>query len=71
MNCPYCNYEMKKGLLYTGPKGAPYWKEDGVKRDIFSEKGRLPVVSTLFANKIPTFYCSFCKKLMIDADLHL
>ena len=71
MNCPYCGCEMKKGSLYTPTNGVPYWKEDGSKRDILSEKGKLPITSTLFVNKIESFYCGFCKKLVIDADLHL
>lgn len=70
-DCPYCRCAMKAGLLYTAGTAAPYWKEDGTKRDIFSERGRLPVISTLCANKIRSFYCSSCKKLIVDADLHL
>lgn len=71
MDCPYCKCEMKKGILYTGVQSAPYWKEAGIKRDILSEKGKLPMKSKLFSNTIESFYCSFCKKLIIDADLHL
>jgi len=71
MDCPYCKCEMKKGLLYTAGAVVPYWKEDGTKRDILSEKGRLPIKSTLTAHKIESFYCSSYKKLIINADLRL
>lgn len=76
MNCPYCGEEMQRGTIITARNRVPCWFPEGEKKrrsvsDYFDEKGSLFSRSTAGSYEIDSFYCSRCKKIVIEADLKL
>ncbi len=72
MNCPYCDMVMRKGEIVTACNITPYWREEGTKRNVLDAlggKGKLSISPSgdLTHKCIPGFYCSTCKKIIIDA----
>lgn len=74
MNCPYCKNEMRKGALCTAVNVAPYWEEAETKRGLMgalANQGTLPATQARGTYRVEAYYCTSCKKMIIDADLHL
>ncbi|MEG0775084.1 PF20097 family protein [Clostridium sp.] len=67
MECPYCNETMEKGVIY-GDRYALKWIEEsraeGFMARIF-QKG-IKLTNPWMSNKLETYYCSKCKKMIID-----
>ena len=73
MKCPFCDKEMKKGIMYGDGRSGVHWNE-GNKKVPFLEamvgKGRLTVAKySLTTFTIESYYCAACKKMVIDTDL--
>ena len=73
MICPYCNREMKKGILSGDARHGVHWKE-GAKRAGFADN--LSGSNTVAAAQcgfllftIETHFCPDCKKMIIDTDV--
>lgn len=63
MICPYCNSEMKKGIISCG-RHAPKW----VEGSHFLERYKKGIKLSSFyeGNCVTAYYCSSCKKILID-----
>ena len=75
MNCPYCEKEMFRGFVYEeyiGEYKQMYkptikWRPEGKTARRYEVK--LSVKNDLFfSDKVETFYCYDCKKMIIDID---
>ena len=65
MNCPYCNKEMRKGILDS--KGAPIWTTRE-KLTPFVRKDEVRL-GDIMRFKLPAaYYCEECKKIIIDLE---
>ncbi len=73
MECPYCKREMEKGILSGDGRANVTWKAGDKKTggfDRFIGIGRLTAVkSTLTTFTVETYFCPFCKKMIIDTDI--
>ncbi|MBQ8568511.1 MAG: hypothetical protein IJ446_04765 [Oscillospiraceae bacterium] len=78
MNCPYCNEEMKKGIIAGDGRTPIAWEEENSGKNAFEKFtdkwfagiGRLRAVKyTVGKFSIDAFYCPKCKKLIIDTDI--
>lgn len=69
MNCPYCNEKMDEGVIH-GDRYALKWieksRDKGAIISIF-QKG-IKLTSPWVSNEIETYYCSKCKKMIIDVN---
>lgn len=67
MKCPYCEEEMKLGVIYGDRyplKWIPAEKDKGVLFQWFSKGIKL---TDIFVNdKVESFCCDSCKKIIID-----
>ena len=74
MNCPFCEKEMKKGVLSGDGRGKVRWNEGDERPsliDRLSEKGCVTTAKYTISNfTIESFYCDSCKKMIIETDLH-
>lgn len=73
MNCPYCEKEMKKGIISGDGRSGVYWKA-GEKRTDFKDKlggtGKLKAVKySLAVFEIQACYCPKCKKMIFDTEV--
>lgn len=67
MECPYCHGEMKKGKIYVDRGPLKWIAESKDKGTFFSslEKG-IKVKNVDEYNKVESYYCKSCKKMIID-----
>lgn len=70
--CPYCQSEMKKGVVECDSRSSLRWVEEGEKRSIISkmrDKNCIVLAKReLFTNyiKAEANYCEICNKVVID-----
>lgn len=73
MKCPFCEKEMKKGILYGDGRSGVHWNEGSKKvpaLEAMVGKGRVTAAKyTLVSFTIESFYCDSCKKMVIETDL--
>ena len=76
MNCPYCNGEMRKGILYFDGRSGAHWNEGDAKQSLSKTIGGLGRVMAAKSYKalsitmtIDSFYCDRCKKMIIDTEI--
>ena len=70
MNCPYCNKEMKEGYIMQGRyaiKWRPIEEYSNIIKAVFSKDG-IKLTSFMNNTEARTFYCSDCRKFIIDQD---
>ena len=67
MNCPYCNCEMQKGYMLS-PYALAAWYAEGEKPKWNPRKSgiRLSNNSALKAQRIESYHCGNCKKIIIN-----
>ena len=67
MNCPYCNNEMRKGYI-PSTSGLARWYAEGEKPSLSIKNSgvRFSNNSALEKQTIESYYCEFCKKIIID-----
>lgn len=66
MVCPYCDWEMEKGVIVCDGRRRPTWFSSQEDRAV--ELAKFGVVSLLTTYKIEAFYCQPCKKIIIDTE---
>ncbi len=73
MICPYCNKEMKKGVLSGDGRSTVSWKEGDKKANFWDKIGGVCNVDamkyTLATFSAEAHYCPDCKKMIIDTDI--
>ena len=73
MKCPYCDREMKEGILYGDGRSSVRWNEGDKKVpliDAMGGKGRLSATEySLTTFTIESYYCDSCEKLIIDTEI--
>ncbi len=74
MKCPFCDREMKKGILYgDGRMGGVFWNEGDRKKKFFETMigmGKITgATTTLTTFTIETYFCKNCKKMIFDTDV--
>lgn len=72
MNCPFCQNEMQKGLLYGDGRTKLRWNQ-GDKTlgliDSITGKGLVNAKYKLWTFYLDSFYCENCKKMIFDAEI--
>ena len=73
MKCPFCDREMKKGIISGDGRGRVYWKS-GDKKAGLADKlvgtGQLTAVKySLAVFTIESYYCEACKKMIFETDI--
>ncbi len=73
MICPFCNKEMKKGILSGDGRSMLTWKA-GNKKAGFLDKidglGRVTAAKrSLSSFTIDAYFCSSCRKMIFDTDI--
>ena len=73
MKCPYCDREMKQGILYGDGRSRVRFNEGHGKVPFFDSltgTGSVTAVKySMTTFKIEAGYCDFCKKMVIDTDV--
>lgn len=73
MECPYCKKEMKKGILSGDARQGISWKEGDKKASMFDKLGGSHCLTAAKSNlstfKIVAYFCSDCKKMIINTDV--
>lgn len=72
MLCPYCDTEMKKGVLTGDGRSKVRWHENGEKIgmvDKISGVGMIDAKYTLTTFEIESYYCENCHKMIFDTDI--
>ena len=67
MKCPYCNKTMEKGIIpgdRYSLKWVPEEKNKGPMNQWFSKGIKLS--NPLYEHGVESYYCSSCKKIVID-----
>lgn len=65
MNCPYCNNEMKKGVIDA--KSRPIWTTRN-KATIFKRSDEIALSNFSATEYSAAYYCEKCRKIVIDID---
>lgn len=65
MNCPYCNSEMKRGIIEA--KSQPIWTTRQ-KISIFKRKDEIALSNFTDTEYSAAYYCESCRKIIIDID---
>lgn len=68
MNCPYCDSKMKKGYILSPYALAKWYAENEKPRwnPLRNSGTRLSKNNVLRVQKIVSYYCERCKKIVID-----
>jgi hypothetical protein len=73
MKCPYCEKEMKNGILFGDGRAKVRWqpKEEkiGLLDKMVTEKGCVDAQYTLARFEIICDYCDSCNKIIIDTKV--
>ena len=73
MKCPFCEKELKKGILYGDGRSKVRWNEGDKKLPILeglAGKGCLSSAKyTLATFTIESYYCDTCKKMIIETEI--
>lgn len=73
MICPFCGKEMEKGVLSGDGRSKVRWKAGDKKADIWDTLSFSGIVTTVkytpTAFAIDSFFCSACKKMIIETDV--
>jgi len=73
MICPYCETEMKKGMLMGDARGRVHWQVSDARgmldRATSSKKYLKNIKYSLLSFKISCDYCSACKKIIMDVEI--
>ncbi|GAA0108981.1 MULTISPECIES: PF20097 family protein [Clostridium] len=64
MNCPYCNKEMKKGII-TSPKNSFDFISDEARNQSYFFPERINLKRVLDSDLV-AYYCDTCHKIVID-----
>ena len=65
MNCPYCNKEMKKGVIDA--KSRPIWTTRN-KATIFKRKDEVALCNWDATEYSAAYYCEECRKIVVDLN---
>ena len=65
MICPYCNKEMKKGVIDA--KSRPIWTTRN-KATIFRREDEIALSNWGYTEYMAAYYCEYCKKIIIDLN---
>lgn len=65
MNCPYCNNEMKKGVIDA--KSRPIWTTRN-KATIFKRGDEIALSNWGSTEYSAAYYCEKCRKIVINID---
>lgn len=73
MKCPYCDQEMRPGVLNGDGRSAVRWKE-GSKKTPFWDRlagiGKVKGVKyKLVSFNMDAWYCKGCRKIIMDAEV--
>ena len=73
MKCPFCENELKKGILYGDGRSKVHWNEGDKKLPILEGmvgKGCLSSAKySLTTFTIESYYCDSCKKMIIETEI--
>ena len=72
MICPYCENEMKKGILKGDGRCATKFLEDGKKftfSDLINGTGMIDANYSFGTFRIEAYHCKNCKKMIINTDV--
>ena len=65
MKCPYCDNEMKRGIIDA--KSAPIWSTRD-KITVFKRKDEIRLGDFLQMYAPAAYYCEKCRKIFVDLD---
>ena len=65
MHCPYCNCEMKRGIIDA--KSAPIWTPRD-KFTVFKRRDEIRLGDFLQLNAPAAYYCETCGKIIVDLN---
>jgi len=72
MQCPYCNNEMKKGVISGDGRTKVRWCVEDEKIKFFDKltnKGIIEAKYTLSHFQIESYYCNNCEKMIFDTKV--
>ncbi len=73
MVCPFCGKEMEKGMMSGDGRDKVRWKSGDKKADICDKLAVLGNVTavkySLTTFTVEAFFCSACKKMIIETDV--
>ncbi|MBQ4640914.1 MAG: hypothetical protein IJB69_10440 [Clostridia bacterium] len=73
MKCPYCDQEMRPGVLNGDGRSAVRWKEGSKKTpffDMLAGIGKVKGVKyKMVSFHIDAWYCKDCRKIIMDAEV--
>ena len=72
MKCPFCEKEMRKGILSSNDRCKIFWEPENEKLGIMDRmfgKGIVEADYSLAKFKIQADYCEACKKMIFSTDI--
>ena len=72
MKCPFCEKEMKKGVMLGDGRTKVRWEPEGKKLGIIEQLsgiGRVDAEYSWGQFRIPTDYCENCKKMIFSTNI--
>ncbi len=72
MKCPFCEKEMKKGILSSNDRCKIYWEPENEKLGMMDRivgKGIVEADYSLAKFKIKADYCETCKKMIFSTNI--
>ncbi len=72
MKCPFCEKEMKKGILSSNDRCKIYWESENEKLGMMDRivgKGIVEADYSLAKFKIKADYCETCKKMIFSTNI--
>lgn len=72
MQCPYCNTEMKKGIITGDGRSMVRWCQEGEKIGVVDKMlgaGMIDAKYGLAKFEIESYYCSKCHKMIFETEI--
>ncbi len=72
MKCPFCEKEMKRGIMSGDGRSKIFWEPENEKLGVIDKivgKGMIDAEYSLTKFKIRTEYCDECKKMIFSTNI--
>lgn len=72
MKCPFCEKEMKKGVISGDGRSRIFWEPQNEKLSVMDKivgKGMIDAEYSLSKFKIHAEYCDACKKMIFSTNI--
>ncbi len=73
MKCPFCEKEMKSGILTGDGRSKIFWEPEDEKPGVMDKivgKGMIDAEYSLSKFKIQADYCDACKKMIFSTNIN-